>query len=88
MATLAREMAGPEIVRVTPENVGHSIPPQGHVESHRGRKISLRAAINRFCRSCIVDDREPIGWRQQVGACTASTCPLWAVRPREKTCRE
>jgi len=44
--------------------------------------MSLRAAINAKCKECIYD---PIGgtgnWRQQVGACTARSCPLWAVRP-------
>lgn len=44
--------------------------------------MSLRGAINAKCRECIHD---PIGgagnWRQQVEACTAHSCPLYAVRP-------
>lgn len=43
---------------------------------------SLRGAINAKCRECIYD---PVGgtgtWRQQVEACTATRCGLWAVRP-------
>lgn len=45
--------------------------------------MSLRAAVNAMCKSCIYD---PIGgggtWRQQVEACTASRCPLYPVRPK------
>ena len=45
--------------------------------------MSLRAAINAMCKACIYD---PIGgrgtWRQQVEACTAPHCPLYAVRPK------
>ncbi len=45
--------------------------------------MSLRAAINAFCKSCIYD---PIGgsgtWRQQVEACTSYRCPLYPVRPK------
>jgi hypothetical protein len=45
--------------------------------------MSLRAAINAFCKSCLYD---PIGgsgtWRQQVEACTAPHCPLYPVRPK------
>ena len=45
--------------------------------------MSLRAAINAMCKACIYD---PIGgrgtWRQQVEACTAPRCPLYAVRPK------
>ena len=44
--------------------------------------MSLRQAINQKCRECIYD---PIGgdgnWRQQVGACTSSICPLYPDRP-------
>jgi hypothetical protein len=45
--------------------------------------MSLRAAINAFCKACLYD---PIGgtgtWRQQVEACTARHCPLFPVRPK------
>lgn len=44
--------------------------------------MSLRKAINQFCRECIFD---PLGgsgtWRQQVEACTAHNCPIYSVRP-------
>lgn len=45
--------------------------------------MSLRQAINAKCKECIYD---PVGgsghWRQQIEACTATSCPLWVVRPR------
>jgi hypothetical protein len=47
--------------------------------------MSLRAAINAMCKSCIFDPRGGGGnWRQQVGACTAKNCPLWPHRPVSK----
>ena len=51
--------------------------------------MSLRAAINQFCRSCIYDPRPGNGhWRQQVSACTAVTCPLYPVRPKSSASGE
>jgi hypothetical protein len=48
--------------------------------------MSLRAAINAKCKDCIYDPLSGLGnWRQQVGACTAKTCPLWPVRPLSST---
>ena len=45
--------------------------------------MSLRAAINAMCKSCIYDAVGGRGtWRQQVEACTAPHCPLYAVRPK------
>lgn len=45
-------------------------------------KRSLRAVINAKCRECIYDPVAGAGnWRQQVGACTSTKCPLWPVRP-------
>jgi len=44
--------------------------------------MSLRKAIDAKCKECIYD---PIGgpgsWRNQVGNCTAYSCPLYDVRP-------
>lgn len=44
--------------------------------------MSLRRAINAKCRDCIHDPQAGQGtWRQQVAACTCTSCPLWPVRP-------
>ena len=44
---------------------------------------SLRKRINLKCKECIYDEVGGTGnWRQQVGACTATDCPLWDVRPK------
>jgi hypothetical protein len=46
--------------------------------------MSLRTAIDAFCRSCVYDPNEEktLGdWVQQIERCTASSCPLFAVRP-------
>jgi hypothetical protein len=46
---------------------------------------SLRQAINAKCKDCIHDPLCGGGqWRQQVEACTAKSCPLWAARPRSR----
>jgi len=52
--------------------------------SKTGQKPSLRAAINRFCRSCLYDPGAGGAWREQVESCTATDCPLFAVRPTSK----
>ena len=45
-------------------------------------KRGLRGKVNAKCIECIVDPDGGGGtWRQQVEACTAPTCPLYAVRP-------
>jgi hypothetical protein len=44
--------------------------------------MSLRSAINAFCRACLHDSREKGTWREQIGACTARACPLFKVRPK------
>ena len=42
----------------------------------------LRGKINAFCISCIFDHGSGGGsWKQQVTDCTATTCPLYTVRP-------
>jgi hypothetical protein len=46
------------------------------------KRPSLRAAINAMCRSCIYDPVAGRGnWRQQVTACTATSCALFRIRP-------
>jgi hypothetical protein len=46
--------------------------------------MSMRAAINAKCKDCIYDDCAPGNWRQQVAACTISTCSLHPYRPKSK----
>lgn len=46
--------------------------------------MSLRAAINAFCRRCLYDPHQPGRWREQITACTSRACPLYAVRPTTK----
>lgn len=49
------------------------------------KKLTVRQAVNAKCKECIYD---PIGgfgnWRQQVGACTSYSCPLYEHRPVSK----
>jgi hypothetical protein len=45
-------------------------------------RLSLRAAINAMCRSCLYDPGNGNGgWREQVEVCSSSNCPLHPVRP-------
>ena len=46
--------------------------------------MSLRKAINEKCKDCIYDKLGEGNWRQQVTACTCTTCPLYPVRPQSK----
>lgn len=43
-------------------------------------RLSLRAAIDAKCKSCVYDPIERGGWRQQVQACGCTVCPLHPVR--------
>lgn len=54
------------------------------------KRVSLRGAIDDFCRDCIYDKKQrQLGtWRQQIGACTASACPLFNVRPKASAPKE
>ena len=46
---------------------------------------TLRQAINAKCKDCIYDPLSGLGsWRQQVGGCTSTDCPLWPIRPVAK----
>lgn len=42
---------------------------------------SLRDAIDAQCKGCIYDPISPGTWREQVGCCSSSNCPLHSVRP-------
>jgi len=46
------------------------------------KRPSMRAAINSKCKDCIYDPLAGLGtWRQQVGGCTSTDCPLFLLRP-------
>lgn len=46
-------------------------------------RMSMRAAINAKCKSCIYDPfAKGLGsWREQVADCCSSNCPLHPIRP-------
>lgn len=44
-------------------------------------RVSLRAAINANCQSCVYDRAESGSWRKQVENCTITACSLHPVRP-------
>ncbi len=45
--------------------------------------MSIRKAVNEFCKMCIYDEKSGLGtWRQQVEGCTCTDCPLYDFRPR------
>ena len=45
-------------------------------------RLSLRAAINAMCKSCLYDPGNGNGaWRAQIEACSSSNCALHPVRP-------
>ena len=43
--------------------------------------VSYKAAVVAKCRECVVDERGPGNWKQQIAACTSRGCPLHPVRP-------
>jgi hypothetical protein len=48
--------------------------------AERLRRPGYRARVDAKCVDCIYDEAAPGTWRAQVRACTATGCPLWAVR--------
>jgi hypothetical protein len=44
--------------------------------------MSLRAAVNDHCKSCIYDNLAAGTWRQQVTLCSAKSCALYEKRPK------
>ncbi len=44
----------------------------------------LRFCIDMMCKDCIYDPLASGKWRQQVGNCTVTRCPLYEVRPQSK----
>lgn len=47
--------------------------------------MSRQTAINAKCKDCIYDPKCGGGtWRQQVEACSISTCALWPYRPKAR----
>ena len=52
--------------------------------AREGGKPGLRGKINAMCISCTFDSLTPGNWRQQVGNCTVTVCPLHSVRPKSR----
>ena len=48
------------------------------------KRPSLRKCIDRNCKSCIYDQKQPGTWRQQVACCSVRNCELYPVRPVTK----
>jgi len=42
---------------------------------------SFKKCIENYCKICTYDHTQPGTWREQVEACTTTSCPLWEVRP-------
>lgn len=50
------------------------------------RRPGLKGPINAFCCQCIYDPEGGTGgWIQQVTECTSYDCPLYDVRPQNKS---
>ena len=47
---------------------------------------SRAAAINAYCRACVVDDMAAGTWREQVAACPSAGCALFPFRPVPRHC--
>ena len=47
--------------------------------------MSLRKAINDYCKGCIYDSLAPGTWVKQVEECSSPDCELYPVRPRPRS---
>jgi hypothetical protein len=51
--------------------------------SEAPKRKGLRKSINDKCKECCYHpDNGGGSWRQQVEACTVTSCALWEVRPK------
>lgn len=48
------------------------------------KRVSLRKAVDAFCKSCIYDKGAEGSWLRQVTECVSTSCPLFEARP---TCK-
>jgi hypothetical protein len=46
--------------------------------------MSLRKAINDYCKGCIYDSLAPGTWVKQVEECSSPNCELYPVRPKSR----
>lgn len=44
------------------------------------------AAIEAYCRACIVDPQSAGTWREQIAGCTGAGCALFNFRPMPRQC--
>jgi len=47
--------------------------------------VSLRKAINDYCKGCIYDSLAPGTWLKQVEDCSSPNCELYPVRPKPRS---
>lgn len=47
--------------------------------------MSLRKAINDYCKGCIYDSLAPGTWLKQVEDCSSPDCELYPVRPKPRS---
>lgn len=47
--------------------------------------MSLRKAINDYCKGCIYDSLAPGTWLKQVEDCSSPNCELYPVRPKPRS---
>lgn len=45
------------------------------------QRLNYRAAVDAMCKMCIYDPLSRGTWREQVGECSSSNCPLHPLRP-------
>ena len=44
-------------------------------------KLTRQQAIEAMCKECSYDELDEGTWRQQIGRCEITDCPLWVYRP-------
>jgi hypothetical protein len=69
----------------TPEAIAaRSKPRLNPIEKAQLNPTSLRCAINAKCFDCQGADAD-VGVRKRIGDCPSQTCPLFPVRPYQKS---
>lgn len=74
--------AGLEKYREERKNSSEKIVQKTPTEKHKENPLSLRLLINAFCFECVG------GIKKEITCCTATTCPLYLVKPYQKNGQE
>lgn len=65
----------------TEEDTSKETHKQAPKVTKKRNVLSRAKAVNQHCKDCIYDPSNGGNWRQQVEACSVTSCALYPIRP-------